>query len=143
MGGVSVGCPERDASFVIPLKEEKEIWWGSQQVRPKHGKTNIMTTADFFILTGPSESDYGLKGDRQVAAGRRGFSRSEAETEPETRLWKVCAKAASSRLSGAEWIALLFFGASALGALASCFSELFHLFNSGALDQIVRALLTG
>ena len=33
-------------------------------------------------------------------------------------------------------------GASALAALAYGFSELFHLINSGALDETVRALLT-
>jgi hypothetical protein len=38
--------------------------------------------------------------------------------------------------------ALLLFGSSALAALAFCFSESFHLLNSGALDQTVRALLS-
>ena len=100
-----------------------------------------MTTANFTILAEPLESHQGLKDKRQVAARQRSFSRSKAETEPEARLWKLCPEAAPARLSGVEWIALLSFGASALGALAFCFSESFHLLNSGALDQTVRALL--
>jgi hypothetical protein len=102
----------------------------------------MMTTADFHILAEPLQSRQGWKDERQVAAGQRSFSRSKAETEPEARLWKLCAEVASPRLSGVEWIALLLFGASALAALAFCFSESFHLLNSGALDQTVRALLT-
>ena len=102
----------------------------------------MTTTANFTILAEPLESRQGLKDKRQAAAGPRPLSRSKAETEPESRLWKLCAEAASPRLSGAEWIALLFLGASALAALALCLSESFHLLNSGALDQTVRALLT-
>ena len=102
----------------------------------------MTTTANFTILAEPLESVQGLKDKRQAAAGPRPLSRSKAETEPEARLWKLCAEAASPRLSGAEWIALALFGASALGALAFGFWELFHLFNTGALDQTVRALLT-
>jgi len=37
---------------------------------------------------------------------------------------------------------LLFFGVLALGAVGFCFSELFDLLSSGALEQTVRALLT-
>lgn len=101
----------------------------------------MTTTANFTILAEPLESRQGLKDKRQVAARQRSFSRSKAETEPESRLWKLCAEVAPPRLSGVEWIALLLFGASALGALAFSFSESFHLLNSGALDQAVRALL--
>jgi hypothetical protein len=41
-----------------------------------------------------------------------------------------------------QWTTLLFFGILALGAVGFCFSELFDLLCSGALDQTVRALLT-
>lgn len=34
-------------------------------------------------------------------------TRSKAEAEPEARLWKVCAEAASPRLGGFEWVAFL------------------------------------
>ena len=101
----------------------------------------MTTTANFTILAKPLESHQGLKDKRQAAAGPHPLSRSKAETEPESRLWKLCAEAASPRLSGVEWIALLLFGASAVAALAFCLSESFHLLNSGALDQTVRALL--
>jgi hypothetical protein len=55
---------------------------------------------------------------------------------------EVCAEAASPWFSGFDCIALLFFGASVLGALDCCFSELLQLLNSGALEQTVRALVT-
>ena len=98
-----------------------------------------MTTTDFSILAKPLQSDQALKKQPQVAGRQRPVIRPKLETEPETRLWKICAKAASPALSGVEWIALLLLG---VGALAYGFSESFHLINSGALDQTVRALLT-
>jgi hypothetical protein len=98
----------------------------------------MTTTTNFTILAEPLR---GLKEERRAAATQRSLRRSKAETEPERRLWKLCGEAAPPRFSGIEWIALLLFGTSALGALAFCFSEWFHLFNSGALDQTVRALL--
>jgi hypothetical protein len=101
-----------------------------------------MSTVNFYILAKPLLSDQGLKVQNCVATRQLPATRAEAETEPEERLWKVCTEAASPRLSGFEFIAFLFFGALVLGALAYCFSELFQLLNSGALDETVRALLT-
>jgi hypothetical protein len=83
-----------------------------------------MATASFYILEKPL------------------VTWTEAEAQPETRLWKACAEATSSRFLGLEWIAFLFFGALVLGALACCFSELFKMLMSGALDETVRAFLT-
>jgi hypothetical protein len=102
----------------------------------------MTTTTDFSILAKPLQSGQGLKDRPRVATGQRPVTRPKVEAEPETRLWKICAEAAPLRLSGVEWIALLPLGAAALGGLACCFSESFHLFNSGALDQTVRTLLT-
>ena len=101
-----------------------------------------METANFYILAKPLQSVQGPKDRLQVVTRRPSLTRSKAETEPETRLWKVCAKAVSPRLSRFERIAFLLFVASALVALAFCFSESFHLFNSGALDKTVRVVLT-
>ena len=102
-----------------------------------------MTTADFFILAEPRRSDRRLKEKRPPAATEQSLlSRPKAEAEPETRLWKLCAEAASPRLSRFEWIAILVFAASALAAMACCAFEWIQLANSGALDQTVRALLT-
>jgi len=101
-----------------------------------------MAAANFHILAKTLQSDQGLKEQNRVAIRQPWFTRPKAVAEPEARLWKVCAETASPRLSGFEWIAFLLFGALALGTLAYCFSELFHLLNSGALDQTVRALLT-
>ena len=102
----------------------------------------MTTTTNFSIVAKPLRTDQTLKERARVATGQRPVTRPKAEAGPETRLWKICAEVASPGLSGVEWIPLLLLGASALGALAYGFSESFHLFNSGALDQTVRALLT-
>jgi hypothetical protein len=102
-----------------------------------------MTTADFSIVAEPLQSDQALKERPRVATEPSLLSRPKVEAEPETRLWKVCAEATSPRLSRFEWIAILVFAASALVAMACCTFEWFQLSNSGALDQTVRALLTG
>jgi hypothetical protein len=78
----------------------------------------------------------------RVATEQSSLSRPEVEAEPETRLWKVCAEAASPQLSKFEWIAILVFAASALVAMACCTFEWLQLSNTGSLDQVVRALLT-
>jgi hypothetical protein len=101
-----------------------------------------MATANFYIPEKPLQPDQGLKEQNRITTGQPSLARSKAETEPEARLWKVCAEAASPRLNGLEWLALLVFGVLALGAVALCFSELFQLLKSGALDETVRALLT-
>ncbi len=102
-----------------------------------------MTTADFYILAEPRRSDRRLKEERApVATEPSSLSRPKVEAEPETRLWKVCAAAASPRLSRFEQIAVLIFAASALVGMACCTFEWVRLSNSGALDQTVRALLT-
>jgi hypothetical protein len=101
-----------------------------------------MARANSYVLAKPLHSDQGLKEENRAATRRPVVTRSKAEAEPEARLWKVCAEAASPRLGGFEWVAFLVFGALALGALAYCFSELFQFLTSGALDQTVHALLT-
>jgi hypothetical protein len=101
-----------------------------------------MVTANLYILANAAESDQGRKEQNRVTTGQSSIARSKAEAELEARLWKVCADAASPPLTGFEWVAFLLFGALALGAVAHCFSELFQLLNSGALDQTVRALPT-
>ena len=100
-----------------------------------------MSTANFYILAKPLQLDEGIKEQSRVAARQLSVARPKAETEPEERLWKICAETASPTLGGFEWIAFLFFAVLTLGAMACCFSELFHLLNSGALDETVRALL--
>jgi hypothetical protein len=48
-----------------------------------------MTTANFYVLPEPLQSDGGLKEEHPVATGQPSFTRPRAETEPKTRLWKV------------------------------------------------------
>ncbi|MGA8657873.1 MAG: hypothetical protein WB586_17140 [Chthoniobacterales bacterium] len=101
-----------------------------------------MSTANFYILAKPLQSDQGLKEQNRVGTRELPATRGEAGTEPEERLWKVCAEAASPWLGTLEWFAFLLFGALALGALTYCFYELLQVLNSGAFDETVRALLT-
>jgi hypothetical protein len=102
-----------------------------------------MPTANYYGLAEAPQSYRELKEERaRVATKPSSFARPKVEAEPETRLWRVCAAAASPRLSRLEWIAILVFGASAFLSLAFCAFESFHLFSTGSLDQIVRAILT-
>jgi hypothetical protein len=131
-----------------------ELWVAAQRAMPSWARGRMNATVimisqgamalvgAFYILAKPLVSDQGLKEQNGVATRQLPVARPKAETEPQERLWKVWAEAASPWLSGFEFIAFLFFGALALGGLAYCFSELFHLLNSGALDETVRALLT-
>jgi hypothetical protein len=103
----------------------------------------IMTTANFYVPAAPLQSDLQLTKELPLFAKEQpSFTRRKLEAEPEKRLWKICAKAASPRLSGFERIALLVFGASGFVALACCVFEWLQLSNSGSLDQVVRVLLT-
>jgi hypothetical protein len=101
-----------------------------------------MATANFYILEKPLQSDRALKEQIRVETGQPSFTRPKAEGEPEARLWRVCAEAASPWLSGFEWIAFLLLGASTFGALGYCFTASFHFLTMDALDQTVRAFLT-
>lgn len=101
-----------------------------------------MTTANYYPLAQPLQSDRELREDRpRVATEPLSFTRPKIEAEPDARLWKICAEAAPPRLSVFEWIALLVFGGSAVFGLACCVFEWLQLSNSSSLDQIVRALL--
>jgi hypothetical protein len=102
-----------------------------------------MTTANYYFPAEPRWADQELAKDRPwVATKQSSFTRRKAVAEPETRLWKICAEVAPPRLNKFEGIALLVFGASAFLSLAFCAFTWFHLFSSGALDQVVRAILT-
>jgi hypothetical protein len=79
---------------------------------------------------------------RHAATWRLSGTGDKAGAEPEARLWKICAEAASPQFTALEFVALILFGVLSLGAVSYCVSELFQLLNSGALDQTVRVLLT-
>lgn len=73
-------------------------------------------------------------------ARRRPTVEPTRELEPDQRLWKVCMETASPNFGVIEWIAFLFFGALAIAATVSAFSELFHLLVSGSVEQVVHSL---
>ena len=102
-----------------------------------------MTTANYYVLAEPLQSDRGLREEHPWAATEQlSFTRSKIQAAPEARLWKICAEVAAPRFTVFEWIALLVFGVSAIFVLAGCVFEWFQLSNSSSLDQIVRALLS-
>ena len=102
-----------------------------------------MTTANYYFPAELRWADQELAKDRTwVATKQSSFTRPKAVAEPETRLWKICAEVAPPRLNKFEGIALFVFGASAFLSLAFCAFTWFHLFSSGALDQVVSAILT-
>ena len=99
-----------------------------------------MTTANYYVLAEPLKD---LTEERsRVAAEKTSIKRREIAAKPETRLWKLCAEAASPRLGVLERTALFVFAVSAIFGLACCVFEWFQLSNTGSLDQVVRALLT-
>jgi cytochrome c-type biogenesis protein CcmH/NrfG len=99
-----------------------------------------MTTANYYVLTEPFKE---LTEERpRVASEKASLKRRTIEAEPETRLWKVCAEAAAPRLSVFERTALFVFAVAAIVCLACCVFEWVQLYNTGSLDQVVRALLS-
>jgi hypothetical protein len=77
----------------------------------------------------------------RCAGRQRLTAQLRSEFEPEHRLWKLSVEAASTKFGKVELIAFLFFGVLVSAATVYSFSELFHLLNSGALEQTVQALL--
>jgi hypothetical protein len=64
------------------------------------------------------------------------------KTEPECRLWKLSMGAGSREGRRLESIVFLFFGLLVSATVVYCGTELFHVINSGALEQTVQALVT-
>jgi hypothetical protein len=100
-----------------------------------------MQTTNFFI---PRELLHFSKGnaDKDRRKRRRLTARIRSKTELDNRLWKLSMGAASLTSCKLELIAFLFFGALASVAAVYCGAELFHLANSGALEQTVQTLLS-
>jgi hypothetical protein len=101
-------------------------------------RKNSMPAVNLEILEMPFRSDEGRKAVSHFPMTRMSVARPSTETELEERLWKVCAKITSSRVSRFEWIVFLFFGVMALGATINCWSELFQLLRSASLEHLVR-----
>jgi hypothetical protein len=100
-----------------------------------------MQITDFFIprdLFHFSRSN----ADQDRRKRRRLTVQIRSKTEPDNRLWKLSMEVASLKSHKLELIAFLFFGALASAAAVPCGAELFHLANSGALEQTVQTLLS-
>ena len=84
-------------------------------------------------------------------AGKRGlFKQLEPKPiglnsirEPELRLWKLSAQAASSKLALIDLFILILFLAIALIGTISCFAELSHLLESDAILRVVVTAVAG
>jgi hypothetical protein len=101
-----------------------------------------MSNANLFIPAKPFQLPQATSEQSHCPASRRPTAEPRCELEPEHRLWKVCTEADSSNFGTIEGIVFLFFGALAIAATASSFSELFHLLVSASVEHVVQALLT-
>jgi hypothetical protein len=81
---------------------------------------------------------YGAANGSRLPARQELMSGFEPSTEPER---KICRDLALPKLDRIESIAFLVFGIVASGVTIFCFSELFHLLNSGALEHFVHSVL--
>ena len=66
---------------------------------------------------------------------------ARAELVPEHRLWKVCRQTVSPKLRKIDSLAFAFFAVVAVVAIACSLSMLFHVLDSGALEETVRTLI--
>jgi hypothetical protein len=63
--------------------------------------------------------------------------------EPEQRLWKLSARAASPRFAIIEVFILVLFLVLALVAIVSCLAELSHLLQSDAVGRVAAMAING
>jgi hypothetical protein len=95
----------------------------------------FMSANQFALRQGTSEPSH-------CPARRLPTIEPRREVETEQRLWKVCMETDSSIFSIVERITFMVFGALAITATVSSFSELFHLLVSGSVEHVVQALLS-
>ena len=100
-----------------------------------------MTSTNSFLHSESFSFRKGTMEKSRCVGRQRLMAPLRSEIEPEHRLYKLSREAASPKFGTLELIAFLFFGALAIAATVSSFSELFHLLVSGSVDHVVQALL--
>ena|SRR5271167_929 len=101
-----------------------------------------MPTTTFFTPDVRVQFHQGTKEQCSCAERRRITANLRSRIEPEQRLWKLSMEAACLTFGKVELIAFLFLGVLVSTATVYCGTELFHVVNSGALEQTVQTLLS-
>jgi len=104
-------------------------------------KDQIMRTTS-FLLPGHLQFDTRIREQGYCAGRKRPTAQLRSEIEPERRLYKLSGEAVSPKVGRLDLIAYLFFGVLVSAATVYCGTELFHVVNSGGLEQTVQALLS-
>jgi hypothetical protein len=100
-----------------------------------------MPNTNSFIRAESFQFRKGTRARGRCAGRQQPTVKPRCEVKQEQRLWKICMETESPNFRTIEGIAFLFFGALAIAATVSSFSELFHLLVSGSVDHVVQALL--
>ena len=95
-----------------------------------------------FLLPGHLQFDTRIREQGYCAGRKRPTAQLRSEIEPERRLYKLSGEAVSPKVGRLDLIAYLFFGVLVSAATVYCGTELFHVVNSGGLEQTVQALLS-
>jgi hypothetical protein len=101
-----------------------------------------MRTSGYLIPADSLQLGTRIREPGRCGGRQRLMAPLRSEIEPEHRLYKLSMEAASSKFGRLELIAFLFFGVLVNAATVYCGIELFHMVNSGALEQTVQTLLT-
>jgi hypothetical protein len=83
------------------------------------------------------------KGNRVSTRPRTKVVRRGANCEPETRLWKVCAKSDFPGQAIIELFVLVLILLVALALIVGCFAELTHLLKTDAIGHVAMKSLQG
>src|SRR5208282_6198920 len=104
-------------------------------------KTTTMRTTS-FLLPGHLPFDTGIRKHVYCAGRKRPTAQLRSQIEPERRLYKLSSEAVSPKVGRLDLTAYLLFGVLVSAATVYSGTELFHVVNSGGLEQTVQALLS-
>jgi hypothetical protein len=101
-----------------------------------------MPNTNSFIHAESFQFRKGTREQDRCAGRQQLIAQLRSEIEPEHHLYKLSREAASHTFGRLELLTFLFFGVLAGAATVYCGTELFHVLNSGALEQTVQTLLS-
>jgi hypothetical protein len=97
---------------------------------------------DIAILDEPAER-FLQRAEKKNHYTNREETESKKVCEPEERLWKLSAQAASPNVAMIELFVLILFLAVAVVSVASCFAELSQLLDNDAIGWVARKAAGG
>jgi len=90
------------------------------------------------VLFQPGDDKKSVVANREIE-----FCEPISICEPEQRLWKLSARAASPRFAIIEVLILALFLVLAIVAIVSCLAELSHLLQSDAVGRVAAMAING